>query len=131
MLSLRMILPTFVVRGSFSILKAGPSASFKCATSSNLSSASTHIERNLYILNIFPFLPTRSCKKNAFPPSSRRIAAEIIKKNGSKIINPTDENTISPIRFINSYALLFSAEAISLTSASSVFILSIYSFSII
>ena len=32
-------------------------------------SASTHIDRNLSILNVFPWRPTRVCRKNTGPPS--------------------------------------------------------------
>ena len=48
MLVLRMKRPILVIRGSFFILKAGPSAiSFRCASSFFFASASTTIDRNL------------------------------------------------------------------------------------
>src|SRR5699024_5991450 len=62
MLVLRINLPTFVIRGSSFILNIAPSTSFLSKRSFSRSSASIHIDRNLYILNIFSFFPILSCE---------------------------------------------------------------------
>ncbi len=62
--------PIRVKRGSFIILKAGPSISFKCHTFSRSFSASATIERNLYMIKRLPCLPILSWRNNIGPGES-------------------------------------------------------------
>ena len=52
--------PIFVTLGSSCILNAGPSLSLSFINESSMSSAPITIDRNLYILNVFPLFPTLS-----------------------------------------------------------------------
>ena len=53
-LSLRIHLPTRVMRGSSAILKTGPDFSLSSCSSASFASASTHMLRNLFISNSRP-----------------------------------------------------------------------------
>ena len=67
MLVLRSILPTLVRRGSFLILKTGPSISFSIERSLLISSALSTIVLNFRQVKRRPLYPTRCCLKKMGP----------------------------------------------------------------
>ena len=75
MLVLRRKRPIVVIRGSFLILKRGPVASLRAASSSGVRLRSVRIERNLIIVKRRVPLPRRSWQKNTGPRLSILITA--------------------------------------------------------
>ena len=59
--------PNGVIRGSWAIFKTGPCIWLNGSISALRISASSAIERNLYMTNGFPCLPARTCRKMAGP----------------------------------------------------------------
>ena len=78
-----------MTRGSFSILKAGPSCSFNGIISAFLAPASATIVRNLTIENGRPARPLRSCRKKTEPPDDTLIATTMGRTSIPRIIRPT------------------------------------------
>ena len=87
---LRRNLPIFVIRGSFFILKTGPSCSFCPINDACNLSASTTIVLNLMQANRLPFKPILFCRKNTGPPSSF-INKVIVKKTGDRITTTSSD----------------------------------------
>lgn len=76
-LVLRIMWPIRVIRGSCSILNAGPSCSFSLSRSALRSSASTTMDRNWYIRNGLPPRPLRRWQ-NSTGPGEDSLAFEDI-----------------------------------------------------
>ena len=87
-------LPIGVIRESFPGSKLPFSADSK-----------THIDRNLYITNNFPFSPTRSCLKMTAPLSCNLIRRLIRIKNGDKRTNPIANTKKSKLLLIRQFNL--------------------------
>ena len=96
---LRSTLPSRVTRGSFVILKAGPSRSFNCCSFPLRSSASTTIVRNLYMAKTLPNCPVRNCRKKTGPLDVSLMAIAAIKINGNATARPIKAPLISMQRF--------------------------------
>ena len=76
--------PTFVMRGSFFILKQVPSRSECASSAARRASASMYIERNLIMLKLRPRSPMRVWRKNTGPRSSSLIASATARKIGHR-----------------------------------------------
>ena len=101
---LRMNFPMRVTRGSSLILKSGPSASFRSASSARRSSASLCMERNLYMSKVRiwpsrPMRPTRFCEYRGVPGLSRRMAAHRTIEGIRRTAIATSEKAMSKARF--------------------------------
>ena len=93
--------PTRVLRGSRAILKTGPSFSLRACNSGSLSSASTHIVRNLCMVKVLPSFPTRSCLNSTGPfGSSILITMAIMANSQQKQISTAALKTMSKARLI-------------------------------
>ena len=88
-LTLLIILPTFVTRGS----------SFDDQTGPVFSSASSYIDLNLIILNALPFIPLLSCLKKIGPLPVSLIAIAVIIITGKEIIRMISDVRTSISRF--------------------------------
>ena len=94
-----MMRPTRVTRGSSFILKTGPVFSLSFLISCRRASASGTMERNLYMRNRSPSLPTRSCLNRMEPEGSSILIARASKsRSGDRHANTTALNTISKPR---------------------------------
>ena len=84
------------------ILNTGPVFSLRHCSSSRRSSASTHMLRNLCILNVRPSRPTRSCKKMTGPfGSSAFTRIAMIAYSQQKHTSTAALNTTSNARLMN------------------------------
>ena len=91
-----------IILGSKSSLNIMPSCiRFSVISSALCSSASMYMLRNLYILNFFPFLPTRICEKNIGPGDFMNIIGPIITVSKSVNTEPTSPPAISVALLIN------------------------------
>ena len=96
----RIHLPGLVTRGSSFILKSTPPSDSLAASRAALrSSASVYMERNLSILNRVPSIPTRSCAKNAGPPSCALTRMPSTSITGKSRISAVSEPAMSMHRF--------------------------------
>ena len=94
--------PNRVTRGSLVTLKTGPSISLSTASSCLSCSALVTIERNLYIVNGFPFNPLRNWRNKIGPGELNRIAIPNANMNGAARASAKKAPTLS----MNPLALL-------------------------
>ena len=96
-----MNLPILVMRGSSLSLKIKRSVwPHSAASFALISSAFVTIERNLYIVNGLPWMPTRVCLNSTGPPSSSLMAMATPSMIGELMTSATAESTISITRLI-------------------------------
>ena len=91
--------PIGVIRGSFVILNAGPSTSFKSSSSACFASASGSIVRNLQIRNLRLWIPSLSCRKKTGPGEVVLINRATMRKRGERRSIRASDNTKSIVRF--------------------------------
>ena len=92
-----------VTRGSFFILKTGPSASFCERSSSSFCSAFTHMVRNLYMVKNRPSFVTRTCLKIGLWKSCKKTTRAISSIGTLSTATAQNDRITSMARLANKY----------------------------